>query len=166
MVGGDYIDTPSDLGPSKNQFNDSKQKLTVKKDNLGSIDGSAGKNLNLTGGKGSAWRMSAYSRGPVNYPNNSWFNGKQQFRQFTKDGQYIKNTDLPYAVAPISTGVINNNSPVTGTISKWGDSFAKYGGNKKKIKKKSTKKKSTKKKSTKKKSTKKKSTKKKSTKKK
>jgi hypothetical protein len=88
--------------------------------------------LKLNGGASSAWRASAYSRGPVNYPNNGWYDGKQQFNQFTKTGEYIKNTDLPYAAAPISTGAIKDPDCMKGTISKWGDQFAKFGGAKKK----------------------------------
>ena len=83
-------------------------------------------------GGGSDWRATAYSRGPVNYPNNSWFNGKTQFDQFTKTGQYIKNTDLPYAAAPISTGAIPDPDCMSGTVGKWGDQFAKFVGGKKK----------------------------------
>jgi hypothetical protein len=88
--------------------------------------------LKLNGGASSAWRATAYSRGPVNYPNNGWYDGKQQFNQFTKTGEYIKNTDLPYAAAPISTGAIKDPDCMKGTISKWGDQFAKFGGAKKK----------------------------------
>ena len=88
--------------------------------------------IGLIGGASSAWRASAYSRGPVNYPNNGWYDGKQQFNQFTKTGEYIKNTDLPYAAAPISTGAIKDPDCMKGTISKWGDQFAKFGGAKKK----------------------------------
>ena len=100
--------------------------------------------LKLLGGASSSWRSTAYSRGPVNYPNNGWYNGKKQFDQFTKTGQYIKNTDLPYAVAPISTGVMEDPNKIKGTIGHWGEQFAKYGGAKKKThnKKKTNKKKS------------------------
>ena len=89
-------------------------------------------NVSLNGGASSAWRATAYSRGPVNYPNNGWYDGKQQFNQFTKTGEYIKNTDLPYEAAPISTGAIKDPDCMKGTISKWGDQFAKFGGAKKK----------------------------------
>ena len=122
------------------------------------------------GGAGSAWRSSVYSRGPVNYPNNGWNNGKTEFNQFSKTGTYIKNTDLPYAVAPISTGAVKDNSPVQGTVSDFVSNYAAYGAGKKKTvkkksltkKKKSIKKKTVKKKSIKKKTVKKKSIKKKS----
>jgi hypothetical protein len=89
---------------------------------------------NLHGGRGSAWRASAYSVGPVNYPNNGWSNGKQQFNQFTNDGVYIKNTDLPYAAAPISTGVVKDQNPITGELSDWIAPYASVGGKKKKKK--------------------------------
>tara|TARA_Y100000768_G_scaffold369234_1_gene333920 strand:- start:2604 stop:3137 length:534 start_codon:yes stop_codon:yes gene_type:complete len=106
------------------------------------------------GGAGSAWRSSVYSRGPVNYPNNGWEKGNIEFNQFSKTGTYIKNTDLPYAVAPISTGAVKDNSPVQGTVSDFLSNYAAYGaGKKKSIKKKTVKKKkSVKKKSVKKKS--------------
>ena len=84
------------------------------------------------GGASSAWRASVYSRGPANYPTNGWYDGKTQFNQFTKTGQYIKNTDLPYAATPISTGAIQDPDHMKGTISKWGNQFAKFGGAKKK----------------------------------
>ena len=84
------------------------------------------------GGAGSAWRSSVYSRGPVNYPNNGWENGKTEFNQFSQTGTYIKNSDLPYAVAPMSTGAVNNNSPVQGTVSNFLSNYAAYGGGKKK----------------------------------
>lgn len=105
------------------------------------------------GGAGSAWRSSVYSRGPVNYPNNGWEKGNIEFNQFSKTGTYIKNTDLPYAVAPISTGAVKDNSPVQGTVSDFLSNYAAYGaGKKKSIKKKTVKKKkSVKKKSVKKK---------------
>lgn len=106
------------------------------------------------GGAGSAWRSSVYSRGPVNYPNNGWEKGNIEFNQFSKTGTYIKNTDLPYAVAPISTGAVKDNSPVQGTVNDFVSNYAAYGaGKKKSIKKKSLtkKKKSIKKKTVKKK---------------
>ena len=94
--------------------------------------------LSFNGGASSAWRSTVYSRGPVNYPNNGWYDGKQQFDQFSKSGEYIKNTDLPYAAAPISTGAMKDPDCMKGTISKWGDQFAKFGGakNKKSVPKK------------------------------
>ena len=98
------------------------------------------------GGASSAWRSSVYSRGPVNYPNNGWYNGEKQFKQFTKTGQYISNTELPYAAAPISTGAVKDDNPIQGTVSDYLSQYAAYGSGKKKKtltkKKTSTKKKS------------------------
>ena len=111
-------------GPSGTHSNIATEKLPPSSPNKNSIG--------LIGGASSAWRASAYSRGPVNYPNNGWYDGKQQFNQFTKTGEYIKNTDLPYASSPISTGAIKDPDCMKGTISKWGDQFAKFGGAKKK----------------------------------
>ena len=93
------------------------------------------------GGASSAWRSSVYSRGPVNYPNNGWYNGEKQFKQFTKTGQYIPNTELPYAAAPISTGAVKDDNPIQGTVSDYLSQYAAYGSGKKK--KTSTKKKKT-----------------------
>ena len=99
------------------------------------------------GGASSAWRSSVYSRGPVNYPNNGWYNGEKQFKQFTKTGQYISNTELPYAAAPISTGAVKDDNPIQGTVSDYLSQYAAYGSGKKKKtptkKKTSTKKKKT-----------------------
>ena len=129
------------------------------KTNISNEQGAAGNTstpsgqIDHFGGAGSAWRSSVYSRGPVNYPNNGWENGKTEFNQFSKTGEYIKNTDLPYAVTPISTGAVKDNSPVQGTVSNFLSNYAAYGaGKKKSVKKKSVKKKSVKKKSVKKKS--------------
>ena len=84
------------------------------------------------GGASSAWRSSVYSRGPVNYPNNGWYNGEKQFKQFTKTGQYISNTELPYAAAPISTGAVKDDNPIQGTVSDYLSQYAAYGSGKKK----------------------------------
>ena len=78
---------------------------------------------------GSDWKGTVYSRGPVNAPNNGWYNGKKLFSQFTKTGQYIPNSDLPWAAAP---GV----TPGKGTIPKatppYGYNYYSYGGKKNK----------------------------------
>ncbi len=57
----------------------------------------------MRGGDGSDFALTLNSRGPTNYPDNGWYNGEQLFRQFTKTGDYIPNSQLPYAAAPIST---------------------------------------------------------------
>lgn len=54
----------------------------------------------------STWR----SRGPVNYPNQDI----NQFRAFTKTGEYIPNNELAFAAAPVLTGCMPDNSPVKG----------------------------------------------------
>ena len=100
------------------------------------------------GGASSAWRSSVYSRGPVNYPNNGWYNGEKQFKQFTKTGQYISNTELPYAAAPISTGAVKDDNPIQGTVSDYLSQYAAYGSGKKKKTPTKKKKTSTKKKKT------------------
>ena len=149
MKGGSDIEGPSGLN--------AHTELTSHTDNLdnkvkqGKANGPAGTKLDIQplpvnkgkpvintinevkiGGASSAWRSSVYSRGPSNYPDNGWYNGKTQFNQFTKTGDYIKNTDLPYAAAPISTGAIPDPDNMKGFNSKWGNQFAKFGGSKKK----------------------------------
>ena len=55
------------------------------------------------------------SRGPVNTPDIGWSNGLSNFRQFTKTGQYIPNSKLVAAAAPIFSGVSKDLSvPPTG----------------------------------------------------
>ncbi len=61
------------------------------------------KRRSMKGGDGSDFALTLNSRGPTNYPDNGWYNGEQLFRQFTKTGDYIPNSQLPYAAAPIST---------------------------------------------------------------
>lgn len=63
----------------------------------------------MKGGDGSDFAMTLNSRGPANYPDNGWYNGKQLFHTFTKTGEYIPNSQLPYAAAPIST--LSNPNP-------------------------------------------------------
>jgi hypothetical protein len=58
-------------------------------------------------GGGSDWRMSQYSRGPVNYPSDP-----ARFKQFTKTGDYISNRDLWNAAAPQLTGTEQNQNLV------------------------------------------------------
>tara|TARA_Y100000389_G_C17448476_1_gene513121 strand:+ start:1100 stop:1783 length:684 start_codon:yes stop_codon:yes gene_type:complete len=55
------------------------------------------------------------SRGPVNTPDIGWSNGLSNFRQFTKTGEYIPNSKLVAAAAPIFSGVSKDLSvPPTG----------------------------------------------------
>ena len=48
-------------------------------------------------GGGSDWRISQYSRGPVNYPSN-----KLLFNQFSNSKNYISNENLPKAAVPMN----------------------------------------------------------------
>jgi len=81
---------------------------------------------NQVGGASSAWRNTNYSRGPVNYPRNGWSNGQKMFRQFSKNATYIPNDKLAHSVAPISTGLIKDTSPVGSSISGWANSYADF----------------------------------------
>lgn len=81
---------------------------------------------NQCGGASSDWRGSNYSRGPVNYPVNGWNNGEKMFRQFSKNAEYIPNNKLAHSIAPISTGVVKEKSPVGLSTSGWGHSFSKF----------------------------------------
>jgi hypothetical protein len=73
------------------------------------------KRKTMKGGDGSDFALTLNSRGPANYPDNGWFNGKQLFHTFTKTGEYIPNSRLPYAAAPISTlSNPNPNNIITG----------------------------------------------------
>ncbi len=68
-----------------------------------------------SGGGGSDFALTLNSRGPVNAPDNGWYNGKQLFQSFSKTGEYIPNSQLPYAAAPISTlSDVNKNNIVVG----------------------------------------------------
>ena len=83
-------------------------------------------NHSQAGGASSDWRGTNYSRGPVNYPRNGWFNGEKMFRQFSKNAQYIPNDKLAHSVAPKSIGIIKDHSPVGPSISGWANSYANY----------------------------------------
>lgn len=78
------------------------------------------------GGASSDWRGTNYSRGPVNYPRNGWNNGEQMFKQFSKNATYIPNDKLAHNVAPISTGLIREKTPVGSSISGSANSYANY----------------------------------------
>jgi hypothetical protein len=89
------------------------------------------------GGIGSAWVSSQMSRGAVNAPNMPM----NQFRSFTKTGQYIPNDMLQFAAAPISTGIVDDNFGISG----YDPAIFKYGGGKSKSTKSKNTKKTTKK---------------------
>ena len=44
------------------------------------------------------------ARGPVGIPDNGWYPGEQQFRQFNKTSTYYPSSKLNYIAAPKSTG--------------------------------------------------------------
>jgi len=62
------------------------------------------------GSTGSDFALTLNSRGPVNAPDDFWgVPGEQWFRQFTKTGDYIPNSQLAYSATPLSAGI--GNSP-------------------------------------------------------
>jgi hypothetical protein len=62
------------------------------------------------GGNGSDYALTQNSRGPVNAPDDYWgVPGEQWFRQFNKSGDYIPNSQLPYAATPTLAGTEKNN---------------------------------------------------------
>ncbi len=66
------------------------------------------------GGDGSDWASSLGSRGPASTPDDMWgVSGETWFRQFNKTGEYIPNSQLPYAATPELAGT-NNSGIVTG----------------------------------------------------
>lgn len=61
------------------------------------------KKVRHKGGGSSDWRSTVYSRGSSSAPNMS----PDQFRQFSKMGQYIPQTAMACAAAPISSGCVH-----------------------------------------------------------
>ena len=56
------------------------------------------------GGGGSDWMSSVNSRGNSAAPDSYWgYPGELWFRQFNKTGEYIPNSQLAFAAAPVST---------------------------------------------------------------
>ena len=81
------------------------------------------KNVKKGGGTGSDFASTLNSRGPVNAPDDYWgVPGEQWFRQFTKTGDYIPNSQLPYNATPLSAGI--GNSP---TVSGYDSLGTDYG---------------------------------------
>ena len=73
---------------------DSKKKDSKKKD-------SKKKSNKLKGGNGSDFALTLNSRGPSNAPDSYWnVDGEKFFRQFTKTGEYIPNSQLAKAATP------------------------------------------------------------------
>ena len=94
-------------GSSLNKF---KSQVGVLRKTVGS-----GYHRKKTKGGVSDYLMVHNSRGPVNTPDIGWSNGLSNFRQFTKTGQYIPNSKLTAAAAPISAGIAKDMSvPPTG----------------------------------------------------
>ena len=50
------------------------------------------------------------ARGPTGIPDNGWYPGELQFRQFNKSGKYYPSSKLNYLAAPQSTGYIKNDN--------------------------------------------------------
>lgn len=90
-------------GGKKKKRSTSKSKKTTKKKTT------TKRRRSMKGGNGSDYATTLNSRGPANYPDNGWYKGEQLFRQFSKTGEYIPNSQLPYAAAPIST--MSNPNP-------------------------------------------------------
>ena len=88
---------------SKSKTTKSKSKSSSLKKKSKKTKKTTKKRRSMRGGDGSDFALTLNSRGPTNYPDNGWYNGEQLFRQFTKTGDYIPNSQLPYAAAPIST---------------------------------------------------------------
>jgi len=66
------------------------------------------------GSNGSDFAATLNSRGPANWPDDHWgVPGDVWFRQFNKTGEYIPNSQLPYAATPTFAGK-NNTGIVTG----------------------------------------------------
>ena len=71
--------------------------------------------LGLKGGfYGSDISSTIGSRGSASAPTDGWQNGEKLFRTFNKSGQFIRNEDLKYAAAPISSGRDRNRFGIPG----------------------------------------------------
>jgi hypothetical protein len=76
---------------------------------------SSKKSTKQKGGDGSDFALTLSSRGPWNAPDNYWgVDGETWFRQFNKTADYIPNSKLPYAAAPLLTTKTSTNNIVTG----------------------------------------------------
>ena len=72
------------------------------------------KKLKKGGFDGSDFALTLNSRGPSNAPDDYWgVPGETWFRQFNKTGDYIPNSQLPYAATPLLAGT-NPSGVVTG----------------------------------------------------
>lgn len=90
-------------------YNKSVQKIQSARNGMARLQGGLKKNRktkkSLKGGDGSDFAATRNSRGPVNAPDDYWgVDGEKWFKQFAKTGNYIPNSALPRAAAPILTG--------------------------------------------------------------
>jgi hypothetical protein len=102
---------------SKKTKKDTKKstKKGIKKDIKKEMNKKKIKSSQKGGSNGSDFALTLNSRGPANAPNDYWgVNGETWFRQFNKTGDYIPNSQLKYAAAPISTGY---GQPMNNTVS-------------------------------------------------
>ncbi len=97
----------------KKKRSSSKKRKVVKKKRSSSKKRSSTKKRKMRGGDGSDYATTLSSRGPANYPDNGWAPGELMFRQFSKTGDYIPNSQLPFAAAPQST---TNGIPPGGIV--------------------------------------------------
>lgn len=129
-------------GLEKN-YENSVRKIQQTRTGMSRLQGGARKNRktkkSLKGGDGSDFAATRNSRGPVNAPDDYWgVDGEKWFKQFSKTGNYIPNSALPKAAAPILTGGPKVEK-VTG-FSSFESSYEPLTGGKKTKKKSSTKK--------------------------
>jgi hypothetical protein len=86
------------------------KKKAIKKPSKKVIQKKPSKKQVKKGGNGSDYALTQNSRGPVNAPDDYWgVPGEQWFRQFNKSGDYIPNSQLPYAATPTLAGTEKNN---------------------------------------------------------
>jgi hypothetical protein len=99
-------------GATKKKSSSKKTKKGVSTKKKSSKKTKIGKKLK--GGDGSDFSSTLSSRGPANAPDDYWgVPGEKWFRQFNKTGEYIPNSQLPYAATPDLAGR-NESGVVTG----------------------------------------------------
>jgi hypothetical protein len=97
---------------SKKKSTATKKKSTAKKSKT--TKKAKGKKSHKGGSTGSDFALTLNSRGPANAPDDYWgVPGETWFRQFNKTGDYIPNSQLPYAATPLLAGR-NDSGVVTG----------------------------------------------------
>jgi hypothetical protein len=98
---------------------DKKKPKTVKKEKK-----KVSKKMSIKkgGSNCSDFALTLNSRGPVNAPDDYWgVSGEEWFRQFNKTGDYIPNSQLPYAATPLLAG-----SNESGVVSGYDESTLAY----------------------------------------